>query len=102
MTSLEFSETFARTVRPLAFEADREIEARWNYESKSMQITDPHAWHMSVLLCACIVFSADLLQALSVLTMERPVSFSAEDIRDEKVRAICEWLMAFFVSSDAD
>lgn len=27
----------------------------------------------------------DLLQVLSVLTMERPVSFSAEDIRDEKV-----------------
>jgi len=28
----------------------------------------------------------DLLQVLSILTMERPVSFSAEDIRDEKVR----------------
>ena len=28
----------------------------------------------------------DLLQVLSVLTMERPVSFAAEDIRDEKVR----------------
>lgn len=27
----------------------------------------------------------DLLQVLTVLTMERPVSFSAEDIRDEKV-----------------
>lgn len=27
----------------------------------------------------------DLLQVLSILTMERPVSFSAEDIRDEKV-----------------
>ena len=27
----------------------------------------------------------DLLQVLSVLTMERPLSFSAEDIRDEKV-----------------
>lgn len=31
--------------------------------------------------CACL----DLLQVLSILTMERPVSFSAEDIRDEKV-----------------
>jgi glucose-6-phosphate 1-dehydrogenase len=29
---------------------------------------------------------ADLLQVLTILTMERPVSFSAEDIRDEKVR----------------
>jgi glucose-6-phosphate 1-dehydrogenase len=28
----------------------------------------------------------DLLQVLSILTMERPVSFAAEDIRDEKVR----------------
>lgn len=27
----------------------------------------------------------DLLQVLTVLTMERPVSFAAEDIRDEKV-----------------
>ena len=27
----------------------------------------------------------DLLQVLSILAMERPVSFSAEDIRDEKV-----------------
>lgn len=25
------------------------------------------------------------MQALSILAMERPVSFSAEDIRDEKV-----------------
>jgi len=25
------------------------------------------------------------LQVLSILTMERPVSFAAEDIRDEKV-----------------
>lgn len=28
----------------------------------------------------------DLCQVLSILTMERPFSFSAEDIRDEKVR----------------
>ena len=28
---------------------------------------------------------SDLLQVLSILTMERPVSFAAEDIRDEKV-----------------
>lgn len=26
----------------------------------------------------------DLLQVLSIIAMERPVSFSAEDIRDEK------------------
>ena len=26
------------------------------------------------------------MQVLSILTMERPVSFAAEDIRDEKVR----------------
>ena len=30
-------------------------------------------------------FRKDLLQVLTVLTMERPVSFAAEDIRDEKV-----------------
>jgi len=29
-----------------------------------------------------------LLQVLSILTMERPVSFSAEDIRDEKVKLL--------------
>ena len=28
---------------------------------------------------------SDLLQVLSVIAMERPVSFAAEDIRDEKV-----------------
>jgi len=32
----------------------------------------------------------DLLQVLSILTMERPVSFSSEDIRDEKVRFALE------------
>ena len=39
----------------------------------------PRSWysHIEVLL--------DLLQVLSILTMERPVSFAAEDIRDEKV-----------------
>lgn len=30
----------------------------------------------------------DLLQVLSILTMERPISFSAEDIRDEKVKVL--------------
>jgi glucose-6-phosphate 1-dehydrogenase len=30
----------------------------------------------------------DLMQTLSVLAMERPVSFSAEDVRDEKVRPV--------------
>lgn len=29
-----------------------------------------------------------LLQTLSILTMERPVSFSAEDVRDEKVKVL--------------
>lgn len=29
--------------------------------------------------------SSDLLQVLTLLAMERPISFSAEDIRDEKV-----------------
>ena len=33
-------------------------------------------------------FAVDLLQVLSILTMERPVSFSAEDIRDEKVKVL--------------
>ena len=31
------------------------------------------------------IFCPDLLQVLSIIAMERPVSFSAEDIRDEKV-----------------
>jgi len=31
------------------------------------------------------LLNLDLLQVLSILTMERPVSFAAEDIRDEKV-----------------
>jgi len=34
------------------------------------------------------VLQNHLLQVLSVLTMERPVSFSAEDIRDEKVKVL--------------
>ena len=37
--------------------------------------------------------TVDLLQVLSILTMERPVSFAAEDIRDEKVR-----FLYFFLS----
>jgi glucose-6-phosphate 1-dehydrogenase len=38
---------------------------------------------------------ADLLQVLSILTMERPVSFSAEDIRDEKVFTFGEIIYQF-------
>ncbi|GAA5847934.1 hypothetical protein JCM9279_003497 [Rhodotorula babjevae] len=34
------------------------------------------------------VMQNHLLQVLSILTMERPVSFSAEDIRDEKVKVL--------------
>ncbi|KAF8195871.1 glucose-6-P dehydrogenase [Mycena galopus ATCC 62051] len=34
------------------------------------------------------VLQNHLLQVLSVLTMERPVSFSAEDVRDEKVKVL--------------
>lgn len=34
------------------------------------------------------VMQNHLLQVLSLLTMERPVSFSAEDIRDEKVKVL--------------
>ncbi|KAI5474534.1 glucose-6-phosphate 1-dehydrogenase [Pseudohyphozyma bogoriensis] len=34
------------------------------------------------------VMQNHLLQALSILTMERPVSFSSEDIRDEKVKVL--------------
>lgn len=34
------------------------------------------------------VMQNHLLQVLSILTMERPVSFSAEDIRDEKVKIL--------------
>jgi len=50
----------------------------------------------SVMLCRTVGASSphwpnkelifvDLLQVLTLLTMERPISFSAEDIRDEKV-----------------
>jgi glucose-6-phosphate 1-dehydrogenase len=35
----------------------------------------------------------DLLQSLCVLAMERPVSFSSEDIRDEKVSSAMSLLM---------
>lgn len=38
----------------------------------------------------------DLLQVLSILTMERPVSFSAEDIRDEKVSRATNIIDPFF------
>jgi glucose-6-phosphate 1-dehydrogenase len=38
----------------------------------------------------------DLLQVLSIVTMERPVSFSAEDIRDEKVAASSDSVRSFF------
>lgn len=31
---------------------------------------------------------ADLLQILTLLAMERPISFSSEDIRDEKMRVL--------------
>ncbi|KAF8195873.1 glucose-6-phosphate dehydrogenase [Mycena galopus ATCC 62051] len=34
------------------------------------------------------VLQNHLLQVLSILTMERPVSFSAEDVRDEKVKVL--------------
>jgi len=32
----------------------------------------------------------DLLQVLTLLAMERPISFSSEDIRDEKVDAVVQ------------
>ena len=41
--------------------------------------------HSSTLTMSLTGVYPDLLQVLSILTMERPVSFSAEDIRDEKV-----------------
>lgn len=31
------------------------------------------------------MIASDLLQVLTIIGMERPISFSAEDIRDEKV-----------------
>ena len=43
----------------------------------------------------------DLLQVLTLLAMERPISFSAEDIRDEKVREYYEYpltVLPFFVN----
>lgn len=35
-----------------------------------------------------ILTLVDLLQVLTLLAMERPISFSSEDIRDEKVRVL--------------
>lgn len=35
-----------------------------------------------------LTLATDLLQVLTLLAMERPISFSAEDIRDEKVRVL--------------
>jgi len=32
-----------------------------------------------------LTYGVDLLQVLTIIGMERPISFSAEDIRDEKV-----------------
>lgn len=48
-----------------------------------------------------LIWFPDLLQVLSILTMERPVSFAAEDIRDEKVcdkfyRLIKCWFLTQF------
>jgi glucose-6-phosphate 1-dehydrogenase len=37
---------------------------------------------------AILIFILDLLQVLTLLAMERPISFSSEDIRDEKVRVL--------------
>lgn len=39
-------------------------------------------------LAPVILTFADLLQVLTLLAMERPISFSSEDIRDEKVRVL--------------
>lgn len=35
-----------------------------------------------------LLSQADLLQVLTLLAMERPISFSSEDIRDEKVSEV--------------
>jgi hypothetical protein len=35
----------------------------------------------------------DLLQLLTLLAMERPGSFSAEDIHNEEVRDHCQWTL---------
>lgn len=43
--------------------------------------------------------SLDLLQVLTLLAMERPISFSAEDIRDEKV---CIFLVPNLLLDSAD
>lgn len=41
---------------------------------------------LHVIFMASANGSVDLLQVLTIIGMERPISFSAEDIRDEKVR----------------
>lgn len=45
-------------------------------------------YHNLQILHSLINNPPDLLQVLTLLTMERPISFSAEDIRDEKVRVL--------------
>jgi hypothetical protein len=35
-----------------------------------------------------LTHGVDLLQVLTIISMERPISFSAEDIRDEKVNTL--------------
>ena len=38
------------------------------------------------------------MQVLTVMTMERPVSFAAEDIRDEKVRPMSKVISSSLVA----
>lgn len=42
----------------------------------------------NVVLWRMLICLADLLQVLTLLAMERPISFSSEDIRDEKVELL--------------
>ena len=64
----------------------------WDFEAKlrdrnhSRHHTKPCG--RSRICLALLTLSKDLLQILTLLTMERPLSFSAEDVRDEKVRVL--------------
>lgn len=68
---------------------DGSICSSESFETFSRTVSDLYACYLPIQFLISQhpsrSFIADLLQALSVLTMERPVSFSAEDIRDEKV-----------------
>lgn len=62
--------------------------ASFGMSCKIVGVLSYYPLHAFTRLAKLTCFMVDLLQVLSILTMERPVSFSAEDIRDEKVKVL--------------